>query len=770
MGNTPGVLHDSILLECSMAPQGDSAWPPQIQTLFADVLVPRHIAKTFTYIVPFSLAHCIQTGSIVKVPFGRSVLEGVVVSISSRLAPEMTPASLKTILALVENRHNSTISPTLLELSHKIARYYVAPWGQCLRLLSPPAPVSSTRYLATELGRTALETGTCPDSLRPTLQRIARRSSGILSSTLQPTQRGHALRAVDTLIERSWVNRVPSNTGRIQAHKRQRILLTKPEKQQALPHAEVDTDQLPKIDPAWCAHLHQCFQANQTKKIVLQAPWQHRITRLAEAIRQAHSHKRSTIVVCGETAKARWLTHILAPLTGLQIVLAQPPSSPQPWDHHRGQTPSVIVGTRSAVFVQLDSVGLIWVEGEEDSALKEPKEPRYHAREVACLRAKEDRALVVLASEHPSLESHFDTAAEIHRVPQDRTLQPKIELVDLNKESSGTLLSQSLRSAMHEALEGKQRILLFLNRRGYAGTLICRDCGWVPRCPSCTVALPYYREAANLTCRYCGFAEGLPDVCPLCHATSVRPLGEGTEQVEAEAHRLFPHTTIARLDSDTLHRPATARSLWERARSGSCDILIGTQALFTHEPLPQHHVVGILQADSGLHVSDFRAAERTYHLLVDAASLAHPASSGGRVILQTRLPSHHAVQALLSGNSHQFYDEELTARRLLNYPPVCHIADLTVTGPNRTFVEEAATRWGADLQQQAAADEQVVVLGPVPTLGRRTQGQHHRRLLVKATNPDCLARRIRDSVENMERQYRQRQVKFVVDMDPVENG
>ncbi|MFO0701685.1 MAG: primosomal protein N' [Nitrospira sp.] len=752
-----------------MARQDSSAAHQHTEALYADVLIPRHIAKTFTYLVPCSITQRIQTGSLVKVPFGRSVLEGVVVFISSHLAPEMTAASLKAILSLVEDRYNSTISPTLLDLSRKIAQYYVAPWGQCLRLLCPPVPVSPTRYVATQLGRMALQTGACPDSLWPTLQRISRRASGILSSTLQPTPRGHALQAVDELIERSWVDRVLSNTGGTQTRKRQLPPLAEPMEQQALPHAAINTDQLPKIDPTWRTLLHECFQAGQMKKIVLHAPWKHRVARLTDAILQAHSRNRSTIIVCGEAAKARWLAHVLTSLPGLQIDVAQPARMPQRWDH-QGPTPSVIVGTRSAIFAQLDSLGLIWVEGEEDSALKEPKEPRYHARDVACLRAKESHAVVVLASEHPSLESHFDTDAEVHRVQQDMTVWPKIDLVDLSKEPGGTLLSQGLRSAMHEALEGNKRILLFLNRRGYARALICRDCGWVPRCPSCTVALPYYREAGSLTCRYCGVAERLPDVCPLCNAVSVRPVGEGTEQVEAETHRLFPHATIVRLDSDTLRRPATGKSLWERARSGSCDILIGTQALFTREPLPPHHVVGILQADSGLHVSDFRAAERTYHLLVDAVSLAYPASAGGQVIVQTRLPSHHAIQAIVSGNPSQFYDEELTARRLLNYPPLCHIADLTVTGHATTLVEEAATRWGADLQQETSVKEHVVVLGPVPTVEKRPRGQQHRRLLVKGADPDILARRLRDSVERMERQYRYKQVKFVVDMDPVESG
>ncbi len=759
-----------MLLEYRMALEGASASQPQAEILFAEVLVPRHISKTFSYLIPFSIASRIRTGSLVRIPFGRSVLEGVVISISSHLTPDVTPASLKAILSLVEDRFDSTISPTLLDLSRKIAQYYVAPWGQCIRLLCPPAPVSPTRYLATQLGRAALETGTCPDSLRPTLERIARRTSGILSSTLQPTQRGHALGAIGTLIERSWVSRVLSNTGRIPTRKRQRVLSSESGEQHLLPHMMVDTSQLLEIDPAWRDHLCRYFQANHMKKVVLHAPWQERITRLAEAIRQVYARNKSAIVICGGAAKAQWLTQVLSSLTGLQIVLARPPSSLVRGDHQRSSAPTVIVGTRSAVFVQLDSVGLIWVDGEEDSALKEPKEPRYHAREVACLRAKEDCAVVILASEHPSLESYFAIETEIHHVQRNVTLQPNIELVDLRTEPRRTLLSQRLRSAMREALECKRKILLFLNRKGYARTLICRDCGWVPRCPSCTVALPYYRAATSLTCRYCGVAEQLPDVCPQCRSAVVYPIGEGTEQVETEAQRLFPDATIVRLDSDTLRHPATARSLWNRARSGSCDILIGTQTLFAREPLPQHHVVGILHADSGLHVSDFRAAERTYHLLVDAANSAYPSSAGGRVILQTRLPSHHAVQALLSGKPHQFYDEELLARRLLNYPPVCHLADLTVTGHNTALVEEASSRWGADLRQQTSMEEQVVILGPVPVLARQPRSRHHRRLLVKGSDQDVLARRLRSAVEKMERQYRQKQITFVVDMDPVDSG
>ena len=530
------------------------------------------------------------------------------------------------------------------------------------------------------------------------------------------------------------------------------------------------TETLPEVDSSWKAHIAHCLRSDLTRKLVLHAPWEARLSRLADAIRQAHSMKRSTIVLTGESARAYWLKQQLSRLTGLRITLAHPSSQSDRWQQDQEQTPSVVVGTRSAIFSPLKSIGLIWVEGEEDPALKEPQEPRYHAREVASLRAESEQALVVLASAHPSLESRFNTEAEIHHIPQEVPLQPIIELVDLRNESTRTLLSHTLIRAMHDALQSQAKILLFLNRKGYAGTLICRDCGWVPRCDSCIVPLTYYREAGKLACRYCGRADRLPDLCPSCRTPHMNPLGNGTEHAEAEIRRLFPQANIARFDGDTLRYSTSAHTLWEGLRAGVWDVLIGTQALFSREPLPRFGLVGVLQADSGLHISDFRAAERTYHLLVDAASLACPASTGGRVIVQTRLPTHHAVQALISGDPTQFYNEELAARRLLHYPPVCHLADLSVTGKDLRIVEEAAKRWGAELERNAGDQEPLMVLGPVPAMRRGPKGRQQYRILVKGTALTILRRRIHDSVQNMEREYRMGRIKFVVDIDPAENG
>ncbi len=742
-----------------------------METLYADVIVPRHIAKAFTYRVPSTLAQTMTIGRRVLVPFGRTMLEGVVTSLSHHLATEIESASIREIHSLNHDEQAST-TPVLFELSRKVAEYYVAPWGQCLRLILPPRATrknSRARYVATAQGRAALEAGLCPDDLKPILGRIARRNPGILSSTLEPTRQGSAER-IAALINKSWIALMPSNNTNVELQKPRGKLSSDEYDRPTSMDGMLSTETLPDVDSSWKTRVAHCLHSHHMTKLVLHAPWEHRLGRLADAIQQAHSMKRSTIVLTGEIARASWLKQLLSRLTDLQITLAHPSSESGRWQRSQGQTPSVVVGTRSAIFSPLESIGLIWVEGEEDPALKEPQEPRYHAREVASLRAESERALVVLASAHPSLESRFDTEAEIHHVQQDVALQPRIELVDLRNEPAGTLFSHKLLQAMHEALHNHAKILLFLNRKGYAGTLVCRDCGWVPRCDSCFVPLAYYREAGRLACRYCGKTDRLPDLCPLCRMPRLSPVGDGTERVEAEVRRIFPQTNVARLDGDTLRHSASAHALWEGARSGTWDVLIGTQALFRREPLPHYGLVGILHADSGLHVSEFRAAERTYHLLVDAANLACPASTGGRVIVQTRLPTHHAVQALISGDPDHFYNEEVAARRLLHYPPVCRLADLTVTGKDLRMLEEAAKRWAAELEQNTHDREPLIVLGPVPAIRRRPNGHQQYRILVKGPALTDLSRRIHDSVQKMEREYRKGGIKFIVDIDPIENG
>lgn len=755
-----------------MTGDGPSSVRDQGEGCYADVIVPRHISKSFTYIVPPHLAQALEIGHWVLVPFGRAVLQGIVISLSRHAPAGMARAALKAISSPAIDAEEGKLPYILFELSRKIAEYYVAPWGQCLRLVSPTmtsATATRARYVVTEQGRVVLQKGPCPDALRPTLNRIARRSTGLLSSTLQSArQRKNAL-ILKALLDKSWITALPNEGTSVNVHvQNDEQLLYEPVQGAADGQRSLAIEQIEQDHP-WSKLIAEWLRIDQPKKIVLHAQWPHRISRLAAAIRQTYDMNKSVVVITGEVAKAIWLRHLLTTITKLPVTLLHPASSLSHQPDRKG-APEVIVGTRSAIFTPIHPVGLIWVDGEEDPALKEQQEPRYHAREVAWLRAELERAILVLGTSHPTLESRFDPDAVIHTIPDETEDRPKTDLIDLRREPGGSLLSPRLIQAIRRGLNDRVGIVLFLNRKGYASTLVCQECSWIPRCASCTIPLAYHRERARLVCRYCPVTEALPDCCPHCHSSRLNPLGEGTEGVETEVRRLFPHAKITRLDSTTLRTRSAGDRAWEEIQSGAWDIVIGTQALFQREPLPPQGLVAILYADSGLHISDFRAAERTYHLMVDAASLARPAAANGHLIIQTRLPQHHAVQAVLTGNPHHFYDEELSARHLLNYPPACRLADLWIIGKDLHTVEQASKRWVTHLEVFVRDQEAVRVLGPIPVSKGRSQDRYQYRVLAKGTSHRGLQQRIRDSVQKLEQEYRTARVKFVVDIDPVELG
>ncbi|MGA6827594.1 replication restart helicase PriA [Nitrospira sp. NS4] len=752
--------------------------------LFADVIVPRHIAKAFTYLVPSSLVNRIAVGQCVTVPFGRTMLQGAVVALTRALPSGVTVSRLKPIASLAEGNHFSGIAPEMFALSKRVADEYLAPWGQCLRLVtqsagrSVPAPV---RFTVTQEGRGAIEQGGCPEGMRSLLTRIARRASGLSAATVQTAAKDAPRGALQFLQSRQWVVRISDAVPRTRTSVKTAVIA-----------AERETVNLPLMpDPEEEAlqRIMKLLHPPKAGRILIHGQTDYRISLLVSAARQVLAADRSVLVIVGEVAKVDWMAGVLRRVTNVPVTV------------HHGRTqdpgiaavpegrPQLVVGTRSAIFRGLDPMGLIWIEGEDDAALKEPQEPHYHAREVAWLRAQQLGVPLVLGSSHPSLESMTAAGGELCTQQLAPERAPHVELVDLSREFSGSPMSARLVAALRETLQQHERVVLFLNRKGYAGALVCRECGWVPRCGSCAVALPYYREKGRLACRYCGAGVSPPDICPTCGSSRLSPVGEGTERVELEVRRLFPDARIVRIEGVSSRGAGTGRGHWQQVDSREWDILIGTQVLFQREPISPVGLVGIVQADSGLHVPDFRAAERTYQLLVDAVSLGRPASAGGRVILQTSLPNHHVMQAIVSHDPARFYDEELKTRQLLGYPPAMHLIHLAVSGKDRLQVEQAAQKWVRLLHSAASgsatpahrtglsspagsllipSSEGIGILGPVVATGMRPKGHVRSHIMVKGRDRAAIRTLVRDSLDAVERAYPRRILKFSVDVDPLE--
>ena len=771
---------------------------------FADVLVPRHLRQAFTYRVPAPLRRQLRVGSRVLVPFGPSTVQGVVIALAATPPPSFSKPAvvgrLKEILALADEQEASVAAPDLLELTRLVAEQYLTPWGQCLRLALPPATPSvkpSRYYRITDAGKAAAQTaeGSSPTKLsaqaRELLARLMAtpRRKGLTLTTLSRGMEGSLTRTLSDLARRGLLQEGQADAAD-SGQPRSKVRLTG--RDRALVPTEPDRSavalSLPPLPSSWEAPLLAAFKDGAHQTWLLRAPWTDRIAGYFRAGEEAISRHRTVLIISPDTARAEAIAGAARARWGERVTLLHsnlaPTAREAAWHRIQAGQVSVVVGTRSAVFAPLTSLGLICVDQEDDPSLKEEQEPRYHARDVANQRAIQQGALLLLGSAHPSLETW---QAMADGAKDERTLSlpaghpaptrlPAIYVIDLRQTPYGTVLSQSMLDGIKAAVDAKAGAVLFLNRKGFASALLCRDCGHAPRCPHCSVSLTYYRQSAALACRYCGTSAPPPDTCPTCQGARLEPVGSGTERLEEMLRRLLPQATIARLDRDQARTQAQADRLRAEAVAGKWDILIGTQMLLQGFPLPSVGFVGIANADAGLHAADFRAAERTYHALSDAAALAKPADEGGRVLIQTSLPGHHAITAVATQNPALFYEQELLSRQALGYPPFTHLISLQVSGTQAGAVKQAATAWAkllnqaipAPTKQAPGVTEPVTILGPVPAQHAQLRGRHRYQLLVKAGSAEQARQTVKATLDAMERTGGKSGLRFDVDVDPLE--
>ncbi len=743
--------------------------------LYADVIVPRHLARAFTYLVPERLIPVLQIGHRVEVPFGRSRVQGAVTALAQHPPQGVDQRKLKEIRGLISNSRWPRIPDHLFELARRVAEDYVAPWGQCLRLVMPPEPSPSreaVRYVLTEAGRAALDhKDTLAGDVAVLLKRLARRPEGIPKGTKAGREGSSQNRLLESLTENGWAVQIQGSATRIVGPQAPSSRLSQISDHRALALSRVPSD--------WRHALARAVASLQFGQVALEAPLEDRISFLSEAIRQTVAFGRSVLVITGEAERAEWMVEVLRRRQPLNCACYHSGMAREVlagiWEQaHRLQ---LIVGTRSALFLPLQKLGLVWVDREEDPALKEPQEPRYHAREVARIRARYEEAVLIVGSSHLSIETKAaakKTETYLRRGAENEA-RPAIEVVDLRIQDRNSVLSGVLADALEQSIQRRTGAILFLNRKGYAGALICRDCGDVPRCRSCQVAMTYYRLSNRLICAYCGGVVDVPVMCSSCAGRNLQLIGEGTERVEAEVARRFPQAKVLRADGETMRRPAQAQAIWARIAKHDWDVLIGTQVILRDYAVPSVGLVGVVQADSVLNLPDFRAAERTYHQLLDAVSLARPSAAGGRVVLQTYLPSHHAIQSVARFDESIFAVEELSHRTTLGYPPAVHLIALHVTGGQDKLVAKAAEAWATQLRNLAGPSTSIddretsfTVLGPVPSPIPRRRGKIRFQILVKSPERNVGVQAIRKTIESIERNYRTHSIKFEVDADPVE--
>jgi primosomal protein N' (replication factor Y) len=439
------------------------------------------------------------------------------------------------------------------------------------------------------------------------------------------------------------------------------------------------------------------------------------------------------------------------------------------WSRIRRGEARIALGTRSALFAPLRDVGLIVVDEEQDASYKQEEGVRYHARDAAVVLGRERRAVVMLGSATPSLESYANSVSGRYGLltlperVQARAL-PVVRAVDLRADAeSGDIFSNTLREAITERVVRREQILLVLNRRGFAPVVVCRDCGATAQCARCSVGLTYHRARGRLCCHYCGTSTVPNERCAECRGHRVMLEGVGTEQVEARLRAEWPHARIARMDRDTTGSKWAHETLLGAMRRGEADVLVGTQMVAKGHDLPNVTLVGIINADVGLSVPDFRASERVFQLLTQAAGRAGRGERPGEVILQTRRPSHDVVVFAQQHDVAGFYEKELARRRELGYPPFGRLIILLVSGTHEAEVIGAAQRLGSEAS--AALRDGVTLLGPAPAPLWRLKGRHRWQLVLKGPKGPG----VRDVARVLVRRAAEmlpRGVRLDVDVDP----
>lgn len=741
----------------------------------ARVIVDRSADREFDYLIPPTLAGAVQVGSRVRLPFReRAAALGTVVDLPT--SSDVPPAKLRALGSVVGDGR-PVVSPTLIEMARWMADYYGCPTETAMRAVLPQvireAAVGDKRRLFARLVRAP--EGEELAALKKKAPRQAEVIEALLAASGAPLPVaalsqtcGASHATVAAMVRAGFIETTHESVGR-DPFERETFVPSRPEtlsdeQTAALAAARAQMDAPPEERRPLL--IHGVTGSGKTE-IYLQA------------IALALARGQTALVLVPEISLTpQTVERFKSRFTGRGVAVLHSHLSDgerhDEWHRiHRGEAP-IVIGARSAVFAPLTNLGLIVVDEEHENSYKQEEAPRYHGRDMAVLRAKLEGCAVLLGSATPSLESfHHATTGkyQLVRLTQrvdDRRL-PRIRVVDLRieaqKQRSSSaqplVLSEKLRAAITERLERREQTILFLNRRGYATSLVCPVCGHVHRCVACSVALTVHRNIHRLVCHLCGHQATLPSRCPECQDPAIRQAGLGTERVEEVVGKVFPQAVIRRMDADTMTKKDAFRATLHDFRTGKIDILLGTQMIAKGLHFPNVTLVGIINADLALHLPDFRAGERTFQLLTQVAGRAGRGETEGEVYVQSFTPFSPSIQFARHHDFEGFWEQESDFREKCGFPPFVHLLLLTVRGPHqeraRFSCETLARRLREVLPEGVALGE------PAPAPLERLKGHWRFQILLRGRSALKLSRLARGVLAKM--QFPE-DVVVTVDVDP----
>jgi primosomal protein N' (replication factor Y) len=710
----------------------------------ATVAVPVPQLDALTYRVPPGLSPV--RGARVLVPLGARTVTGWVLGVGDagnpdpgEPAPAGPPRILKDVLSVLDDE--PLLPAAVFDLALWVGEYYMCGAGQAIAAAMPalvwngraPAPRTARIATCTPAGLDSSADGHLTVRQREALGVLRGAPGGLEVSVL--TKRGWPADVVGRLARRGLVSleRVLVTRDPMAGH---HAAGSRPDASQAAvdPTAE-QRDAIERLAAIagerrfHVAVLHGVTGSGKTEVY----------RRLAVVVRDTG---RQVLILVPEIALTPAVAAAFRDAFGDRVAIQHSGLSDgeryDQWHRIRRGEVDIVVGTRSAVFAPLGAVGLVIVDEEHDASYKQEEAPRYHARDVAVVRARDAHALVVLGSATPSLETYEHArAGRYERIAMDRRVLDRpladVRVVNMREERAALGPEAVLSRALHDALAGcllrGEQAIVLLNRRGYASAVFCRQCGGTLQCPNCSVSLTVHRAVREARCHYCDHAVRVPDACVSCGAPYVEYVGIGTERVEAEIRAVFPAARVARVDRDTIRRRGAIDRVLARFARADLDVLVGTQMLAKGHDFPAVTLVGVISADVGLGLADFRAAERTFQLLTQVAGRAGRGERPGEAIVQTMYPDHYSIVHARRQDYAAFFAEEIGFRRAMRYPPALSLVNVIVRGTSEREAMAGAGTLVRDLRR--AVPPTVQILGPARAPLVRLRGEHRAQCLIK---------------------------------------
>jgi primosomal protein N' (replication factor Y) (superfamily II helicase) len=749
--------------------------------MLVEVALPIPLPRTFTYRIAEPLAE----GTRVRVTFGGRRLVGWV---AGEAAAGRELARIRDVDRVLDEQ--PSVPGDVLALCRWIADYYLAPLGMVLRSALPAVLSDTARTATPDRRRRVLRITEELPTLTSREERFARAPRQLALYEALESMGGHAdlAHVTDTLGFSSAVVR-----GLVA----RRVAGLTDERTERDPFAAVDPGEPVRHAPTAAQHtaigaLVDAARDGSDRPFLLRGVTGSGKTLVyIELLREVVQRQgRGAIVLVPEIALTpQTVARFRAEFGDVVAVLHSALSDGERYDAWRALregTRRVAIGARSAVFAPVRDLGAIIVDEEHEASYKQSEAPRYHAREVAVVRARDAGAVCVLGSATPALESWYNAQrGKYHLLTLPERVEgrplPPVRVIDLRaeRESGGDgpvprtgplILAEPLVDEIRERLRLREQSILLLNRRGYATFVQCRACGNVWHCPRCNVSLTFHRGRRRLVCHYCLYDEAPPLRCNACDSEDVSFLGVGTEQVERAVVETFPQARIARMDVDTTSAKWAHHEILERVGSGEVDILLGTQMIAKGLDFPNVTLVGVINADVAMNLPDFRASERTFQLLTQVAGRAGRGERGGLVLVQTSLPGHYAIRSALAHDFEAFAARELEVRAAPEYPPHTRLANIVISGTDERAVQDTAQATADRVQaliDRHTAGTVITLTGPAPCAIDRIRGRWRWHFLLRSRSARVLGAVCRRIQTRLDVRPGHADLRMILDRDPV---